>query len=213
MAAPADDLGIDFLQRYTRMHTLMESSYRELVVNMSERAQELRPRTALLRDLLMDPQYDEAFELLLPFVRRKVLVEDYHMDPYRMVRYTEKYGPLDWRHPATHSLYWAAKGVEATFTRIRERTIGDYDFVNADRHVIQSLQELYRSGELYFSYVYWAVPQLQVQEQGAGSVYSLYLAVPNAHFVEMYGEIVVEVAQRSKYDQEARIWGLYDGRV
>ncbi len=207
----ADDLGIDFLQRYTRMHMLLESSYREIVTAMSERAREARPRTAILRDLMLDPQYDDAFDLLLPYVRRKVLVEDYHMDPHRMVRYTEKYGPLDWRHPAAHSLYWAAKGVESTFTRIRERTISDYDFVNADRHVIQSLQELYRSGELYFSYVYWAVPQLQVQEQGSQSVYSLYLAVPNAHFVEMYGEIVIEVARRSKYDQENRIWGLYDG--
>ncbi len=207
----ADDLAIDFLRRYTQMHAILESSYRNLAVNMSEEARALRPRATLLRDLLLDPQYDAAFELLLPYVRRKVLTEDYHMEPQRMIRYTKKYGPLDWRHPAAHSLYWAAKGVEATFTRIRERTTRDYDFVNADRHVIQSLQELYRSGQLYFSYVYWTTPQLRLQDEGGANVYSLYLAVPNAHFVEMYGEIVVEVAKRSKYDQTARIWGLYDG--
>ncbi len=207
----ADDLGIDFLKRYTQLDALLQSSYRDFVINMPEAQLKANPRGALLRSLVLDPQYDDAFELLLPFVRRRVLTEDYHMEPHRMIRYTEKYGPLDWRHPAAHSLYWSAKGVEATFTRIRERTNSDYDFVNADRGTIQALQELYRSGELYFSYVYWTRPQLRMQEDGSPGVYSLYLAVPNAHFVEKYGDIVIEVAGRSKYDQEARIWGLYDG--
>jgi len=33
------------------------------------------------------------------------------MDPLLMVELTKALGPIDWRHPAAHALYWAAQGV------------------------------------------------------------------------------------------------------
>ena len=205
-----DDMGMDLLRRWTEMHAVLSSSYRTFVEQMSEEARKARPRAAALADLMTDPRYDRAWDLLLPFVRRRVLVDEYHMEPDRMIRYTKKYGPLDWRHPAAHALYWGARGVENALPRIRKMTVEDYDFVNADRQVIQSLQELYRSGDVYFSYLYFRMPELRIQDTGGQITYSLYLAVPNPHFVEKYGEIFEEVARRSKYDQVKRIYTLYD---
>lgn len=193
-----------FLERYTQMSYLLNSSY----AGLGEDVLRMGPKNRALRELIEDPRYAEAWPRLLAHVRRVVIENEYNMDPERMIRYTRKYGPLDWRHPAAHAVYWAAKGVEAALSRIRTDTATDYDFVNADRQVIQSIQELYRSGEVYFSYLYFIMPQLQVGSDDP--VYSLYLAIPNPHFVDTYGDILEELRARSMYDQETRTYTLYD---
>jgi hypothetical protein len=83
-------------------------------------------------------------------VRRRVLTQTYRMEPDRMARYTRKYGPLDWRHPASHGLYWAARGVELALLRVEEQNRSDFDFINTDRQVIHALQELFRTGYVQY---------------------------------------------------------------
>lgn len=43
-------------------------------------------------------------------VRSSVLRERYRMDPELMVELTRALGPIDWRHPAAHALFWGAEG-------------------------------------------------------------------------------------------------------
>lgn len=97
--------------------------------------------------LRRDEQYADAWNRLLPFIRRKVLVEDYHMEPARMQRYTERIGPLDWRHPASHAIYWAYRGVEQSRDRQSTTT---FDTLNTDRMITHSIQELYRTGTILY---------------------------------------------------------------
>jgi len=52
-----------------------------------------------------------ARQALVAQVRAQVLRDIYHMDPLLMVELTKALGPIDWRHPAAHALYWAAQGV------------------------------------------------------------------------------------------------------
>jgi hypothetical protein len=112
------------------------------------------------------------------------------MEPDRMMRYTEKYGPIDWRMPSAHSLYWAARGVELAAPRKRKDTEEDYDFLNTDRVVAQSVQELFRSGELYFDF-----------NSFVQSGYTVWQGVPNPNFIEVYGEILDAMRKRSfKYE-------------
>jgi len=139
--------------------------------------------------LLTDPRYKDAWEPLIRAVRRRVVTKNYNMDLRRMIRYTRKYGPLDWRHPAAHAVYWAAKGVEAAYARVNEENKGDFDFVNADRVVIQAVQELYRSGEIYFDPLQFWI--------GDEKESSFYLALPDVQFVDTYGEIVAEVRKHA----------------
>jgi hypothetical protein len=87
---------------------------------------------------------------LIAHVRKRVLVEQYNMEPERMARYIRKYGPLDWRHPAAHALYWGAKGVEAGQTRVQDQNRADFDFINTDRIAIHALQEMYRTGVVQY---------------------------------------------------------------
>jgi tetratricopeptide (TPR) repeat protein len=101
----------------------------------------------IIGGLRRDPQYARAWERLLPFVRRKVLAQDYRMEPARMQRYTQHIGPLDWRHPASHAIYWAYRGIEQSRDRQSTTT---FDTLNTDRMITHSIQELYRSGTVLY---------------------------------------------------------------
>jgi len=50
-------------------------------------------------------------QALLNFLRAHVLREEFSMDPALMLDLTEQLGPIDWRHPAAHSIYWATTGL------------------------------------------------------------------------------------------------------
>ncbi len=68
----------------------------------------------------------------------ELLKEKWKMDPVRMAEITDRYGPVDWRIPWAHSLYWACEG--------RRRTSPD-DTIKYDRLIYFSLQEMLRRGK------------------------------------------------------------------
>ncbi len=149
------------------------------------------PKSVGFRALIEDPAYAKAWPRLLSFMRSRLVREKYHMDPAVMIRYTEKYGPIDWRNPAAHALYWAAIGVEAAIPRADARTAQDFDFVNTDRIVIQSVQELFRTGTIYIDYL-----NMELDPRATG----YYLAIIEPNFVDTYGQILEELRSRSKVD-------------
>src|SRR5262249_36280382 len=57
-------------------------------------------------DELLNPKTDEAKG------RVRLLREGYKMDPQHMKKVDAQYGPLDWRMPETHAIYWAMLGLE-----------------------------------------------------------------------------------------------------
>jgi hypothetical protein len=91
------------------------------------------------------PEDRAAAEDFLAFLRKKVLIERYNMDPRLMYEYTRDTGPLDWRHPQAHALYWARKGGQYGALRY-ENSEDIYKIVNNDRTEIQAMQALARSG-------------------------------------------------------------------
>lgn len=144
-------------------------------------------RSRRLQTLLDDPRYEQAWPMLLAYVRRQVLVNEYRMEPNRMVRYTRRFGPIDWRHPAAHALYWSARGSEESEQSVTGTSSADVDVVNAERIMLQSVQELYRFGELLFD----PLDFLQRGELGS------YLAMPNIHFLDTYGGVMTEMRDRA----------------
>jgi hypothetical protein len=98
-------------------------------------------------DILGDPENREAAVQLTLFLRKKVLIEDYNMDPQLMYEYTRDTGPLDWRHPQAHALYWARRGSEFGDSRYKEDD-NLPKIMNNDRIFIQSMQALARTGTM-----------------------------------------------------------------
>ncbi|MFG0283011.1 MAG: hypothetical protein ACF8R7_01190 [Phycisphaerales bacterium JB039] len=159
------------------------------------------PEIALF-EMTTDEELQPAWTALLSQQRKRVLKDEYNMEPQRMIRYTRKYGPIDWRHGAAHGLYWGAKGVEGALTRVSERNRQDYDFLNTDRVVVHSVQELWRGGNLYFDYV------TTVLDPGAANPF--YIQIPNVYFIRTYGDILEEVMARGDiFEDESRTFRNY----
>lgn len=148
------------------------------------------PRSRALAELMAEPKYARAWEELLAHTRKRVIIDDYHMSPNTMVRFTRRWGPIDWRHPAAHSLYWSELGVERGENRVSDETRKAFDFVNTNRVIMQSLQELWRGGEVYFNYIDFTL-------DGDG----FYMTTPDMYFAEAYGEL---------YAQVVRLGGIFE---
>ena len=82
---------------------------------------------------LKNPQTDEAR------ARAKMLREVYKLDPALMEQVDQQYGPLDWRLPEAHAIYWAVKGLK--FGRKEEQ-------IQLRRIVYQSMQLAFERGRM-----------------------------------------------------------------
>jgi hypothetical protein len=141
------------------------------------------PNDLAFQAIVDDPAMAKAWEALNNWLRKRILIDTYHMEPDRMVRYTEKYGPIDWRHPAAHALYWSARGSDLAKPRYRgEIDRPEMDFLNTDRVTVQSIQDLFRGGDVYFDFLAsFSDPNM------------LFLAMPNIHFVKAYADVLDEM--------------------
>ena len=101
-----------------------------------------------LEQVLGNPENQDAIRELLNFIRKKVLLEDYNMDPRLMYEYMRDTGPIDWRHPQAHALYWSRKGSQFGDDRNQDQEDGIYKVINNDRHLIHAMQSLARTGSM-----------------------------------------------------------------
>ncbi|HMO49775.1 MAG TPA: hypothetical protein PKE26_02255 [Kiritimatiellia bacterium] len=72
--------------------------------------------------------------------RMAALRSTYHLNPERIRAIEIRHGPLDWRLPQAHAIYWA--------TRSRD-VGGDADVLAADRMIYQSMADAFRRGRLF----------------------------------------------------------------
>jgi hypothetical protein len=143
--------------------------------------------------LMLENRFANAGKMFINHLRKRLLVDEYHMEPERMIRYTEKYGPLDWRHPAAHSVYWSARGAEEALLKVNAENKKDSDVLNTDRLTIQSVQELFRTGLITFDVLN---PEF-------------YLALPNTDYIDTYRNVLKELEARSAFDKKDRVYRFY----
>lgn len=87
------------------------------------------------------------FNHLTQFLQANALRDSYHMDPTFMVELMEQYGPLDWRHPHAHGIYWSEQGIAMTRSVIRRDQVNElHNF--RDRQGM--LQALTRTGRIEY---------------------------------------------------------------
>ena len=78
--------------------------------------------------------------------RSRLLIEKYKMDPVFMKEVDEKYGPLEWRLPESHAIYWAAKGLEVA--KEHPTKVKADDLITLRRVIYQSMQLSFQRGRL-----------------------------------------------------------------
>jgi len=91
-------------------------------------------------DELINPQTDDQR------ARAKLLREKFKMDPAFMKRVDEEYGPLEWRLPESHAIYWAAKGLEKA--RLNPTKVKQSDLIQLRRVIYQDMQLAVLRGRL-----------------------------------------------------------------
>jgi len=84
-------------------------------------------------DELLDPKTDEARK------RVQIVREKYKMDPRIMKEADELYGPLEWRLPEAHAIYWATAGLKKSRKK---------DLITLRRVIYQSMQMSVLRGRL-----------------------------------------------------------------
>ncbi len=78
----------------------------------------------------------------LPATVRQHFGTVWRMDTALMLEVDRLHGPLDWRLPHSHAVYWAEKG---------RLTARGHDLLACDRMVFQSLATLFRQGKLEYN--------------------------------------------------------------
>lgn len=92
-----------------------------------------------------------------------VLKEKYKLDPEFIKTVDEKYGPLDWRLPEAHAIYWGAKGLDAA-DRNPDKVKED-DKIKLRRIVYQSIYQAFKHGRILlnpFTQTYSLGPNLEL---------------------------------------------------
>jgi hypothetical protein len=104
-----------------------------------------------------------ALEKFDTFARAYHLRHVWKLDPVLMEELNETYGPvdwndpnqslpLDWRHPDSHAMFWAVKGLRVAGKKGVDKAGEEQysiDEINTDRIVNHSLQNLFRAGKIY----------------------------------------------------------------
>lgn len=92
------------------------------------------------------PNFDELLNPPTAEVRERVatLREKYKLEPKFMKEVDELYGPLEWRLPETHAIYWGYVGLKECPGARQE------DLVQLRRNIFQSMQTAFHRGRMIF---------------------------------------------------------------
>jgi hypothetical protein len=91
-------------------------------------------------DQLINPQTPDEKK------RAELLRDKYKMDPRDMKTIDEHYGPLEWRLPEAHAIYWAYEGLQAA--KRNPGRINPDDLIMLRRVIYQSMQLSFQRGRL-----------------------------------------------------------------
>jgi hypothetical protein len=94
-----------------------------------------------------------------------VLREKYKVDPVFAKKVDVQYGPLDWRLPEAHAIYWYAHGMEMAKENPGKIKQDGFDLMQLRRGIYQSMQQAFFHGRIIadsFSKSYSLAPDLDL---------------------------------------------------
>lgn len=151
----------------------------------------------------------EAFRATAAIAKFDIFAKAYQLrnvwklDPVLMQQLNEKYGPvilgdpnnhlpLDWRHPDTHAIYWAVRGLQSIDV---DREQYSLDEANTDRAINHSLQNLFRYGKLFMYITPAELPPGASGRQLAVPGQQIYLR-PDLRMFESYNKSMLSIMEK-----------------
>jgi hypothetical protein len=93
------------------------------------------------------PRGTNLIELLQPGnTNAAVLRKKFKIDPVFVEKLNEEYGPLDWRLPEPHAIYWSQQGLQKA--KEHPDKVKQDDLIMLRRVTFQSMQEAFRHGRI-----------------------------------------------------------------
>jgi hypothetical protein len=151
------------------------------------------------------------------FAKAHQLRKVWKLDPVLMNDLNRTYGPidftdpnthlpLDWRHPDSHAIYWAVKGLQVT----APKESGEFSMTetNTDRIVGHSLQNLFRYGKLLIRNIQFQVPVEGSQETEA-QIYKEVFLRPDLRMFDSYNNSFLSTLE--KYKDDSSLQSLQNG--
>ncbi len=143
------------------------------------------------------------------FAKAWQLRKVWKLDPVLMRELNRSYGPidfsdpnthlpLDWRHPDSHAIYWAVKGLKI-LAQEQDRKI-DSTETNADRIVFHSLQDLFRNGKIFIYELQLPASSQDSPEQPQTRTYKEVFLRPDLRMFEPYNTSVLTTLEKYKDD-------------
>ncbi|MBW7989333.1 MAG: hypothetical protein FVQ84_04855 [Planctomycetes bacterium] len=163
----------------------------------------------------------EALNKFDIFAKAWQLRKVWKLDPVLMREINRGYGPinwsdpnthlpLDWRHPDSHAIYWAIKGLKI-LAQEEDREI-DASEANADRIVFHSLQDLFRNGKIFIYELQLPASSQDSPEQPQERIYKEVFLRPDLRMFEPYNTAVLTTLEKYKEDgDEQRMVSLQNG--
>ena len=106
-----------------------------------------------------------------------VLREKYRIDPVFAQKVDVQYGPLDWRLPEAHAIYWYALGMEKARENPDTAKQGGFDVMQLRRGIFQSEQQAFRHGRMIanpFTHTVELAPNLDLIPKANDSYLQMY---------------------------------------
>jgi hypothetical protein len=106
-----------------------------------------------------------------------VLREKYKINPVFAQKVNEKYGPLDWRLPEAHAIYWYAMGLEMATNNQAAAKPSDMDLMQLRRGIYQCEQQAFRHGRMIvnpFTHAVELAPDLDLIPKANESYLQMY---------------------------------------
>jgi hypothetical protein len=145
----SDPVGRELLRMLAMLDAIQGNSYTARAMDLAGLLESNGDAVmSKLGELRSDANLQAGWAALLAQLRHRILVDAYNMDPDLMAAFTRDLGPMDWRHPQAHALYWSRVGSIKAERRVREDKV--HHALNTDRQQLHSMQALARGGRVIF---------------------------------------------------------------
>ncbi len=134
-----DKMLLDFAARHLRSELRTRDFLAEIPPDAERTLHEARI------ELLTHSDYVDVRDRILACLRHQTLRDDYNMDPQWMLQLMKDYGPLDWRLPYMHALYWSSRGDMVTKGQL---DLDENDSMNTVRYIFFGLKYTIKRGKL-----------------------------------------------------------------
>jgi len=186
-------------------------------LSLRQNAGRFKPAAAEVVDDFRGTKQLKKFDI---FAKAYHLRNTWKLDPVLMHELNNIYGPtdvsdpnkhfpLDWRHPDSHAIYWAVKGLREV-SKEQDREI-DITETNTDRLVGHGLQSLFRNGKIFIYDAVVETPEASSSQIVARTVKEIFLRPDLRMFKPYHQAMLAVLAKYKQLDSGGSYTSLQDG--